>query len=217
MKKVFFSFLSIVFIGCQTKAQEKNDPNSKQHTIKIMETGQEIATLAGGCFWCTEALFLDLKGVLSVTSGYTGGSTLNPTYKEVCYGETGHAEATQIIFDPKIISFNELLEVFFATHDPTTLNRQGADVGTQYRSEVFYHSENQKTEAENYIALLSKENTFGAGAKIVTAVSPAVTFYTAEAYHQNYYNQNKQQGYCTYVITPKVEKLKKQFKSKLKN
>lgn len=217
MKKLILSILSIFFVGCQSKAQEKKQEYNKQQANKTMEKGQEIATFAGGCFWCTEALFLDLKGVISVTSGYTGGNTLNPTYKEVCSGETGHAEGTQIVFDPKIVSFNELLEVFFATHDATTLNRQGADVGTQYRSEVFYHSELQKTETENYIALLTKENTFGSDKKIVTKVSPAVIFYVAEDYHQNYYNENKEQGYCTYVITPKVEKLKKQFKSKLKN
>lgn len=217
MKNYFLSIVAFVFVGCQSKAQEKTLQISKQKNYKIMEKGQELATFAGGCFWCTEALFLDLKGVISVTSGYTGGSTLNPTYKEVCSGETGHAEGTQIVFDPKIISFGELLEVFFATHDPTTLNRQGADVGTQYRSAVFYHSDEQKTETENYIALLTKENTFGVGKKIVTTVMPAVIFYVAEDYHQNYYNSNKEQGYCTYVITPKVEKLKKQFKTKLKN
>lgn len=216
MKKVLLSGLSVLLFGCQSKAQKSNQQIAKQSVINSMEKGQEMATFAGGCFWCTEALFLDLKGVESVTSGYTGGATLNPTYKEVCSGETGHAEATQIIFDPKIISFNELLEVFFATHDPTTLNRQGADVGTQYRSEVFYHSEKQKLETESYIALLTKENTYGSGKNVVTKVSPAVIFYAAEDYHQNYYNQNKEQGYCTYVITPKVDKLKKQFKDKLK-
>ena len=217
MKKLLFAIVSVLFASCQSRAQENKQQISRQEIKKNMDKGQEIATFAGGCFWCTEALFLDLKGVISVTSGYTGGATLNPTYKEVCSGDTGHAEGTQIVFDPKIVSFGELLEVFFATHDPTTLNRQGADVGTQYRSEVFYHTENQKTETENYIALLTKENTFGLGTKIVTKVSPAVIFYAAEDYHQNYYNQNKEQGYCNYVITPKIEKLKKQFKSKLKN
>ena len=216
MKKVLVSILSILCFGCQSKAQEKKQEMNKKTAQQSMEKGNEIATFAGGCFWCTEALFLDLKGVISVTSGYTGGQTLNPTYKEVCSGETGHAEGTQIVFDPKIISFGELLEVFFATHDPTTLNRQGADVGTQYRSEIFYHSEQQKLDTEKYISLLLKERTFG-DKKIVTKISPAVVFYPAEDYHQNYYNQNKEQGYCSYVITPKVEKLKKQFKSKLKN
>lgn len=217
MKKLLLSSFALFFVGCQSKAQQEKQQYNKQETIKIMDKGQEIATFAGGCFWCTEALFLDLKGVISVTSGYTGGNTLNPTYKEVCSGQTGHAEGTQIIFDSALVSYSDLLEVFFATHDPTTLNRQGADVGTQYRSEVFYHSELQKTQTENYIALLTNENTFGAGAKIVTKISAAVVFYPAEDYHQNYYNQNKEQGYCTYVITPKVEKFKKQFKTKLKN
>lgn len=217
MNKLIVFLISVGFFSCPTQAQEKKMSTNKQITTKQMQNGNEIATFAGGCFWCTEALFLDLKGVISVTSGYTGGKTLNPTYREVCSGETGHAEGTQIVFDPNQITFNELLEVFFATHDPTTLNRQGADVGTQYRSAVFYHSELQKTDVENYIALLIKNNTYGIGKKIVTQVVPAVVFYPAEEYHQNYYNQNKQEGYCTYVITPKVEKLKKQFKDKLKH
>lgn len=182
-----------------------------------MQNQDEIATFAGGCFWCTEALFLDLKGVQTVTSGYIGGKTLNPTYKEICTGMTGHAEAVEIVFNPEIISFGELLELFFATHNPTTLNRQGADVGTQYRSEVFYHNEIQKEITLNYIALLTAEKTFGTDKKIFTKVSPAVKFYVAEAYHQNYYNQNQSQGYCSFVITPKIDKLKKLYKDKLKH
>ena len=180
-----------------------------------MEKGMEVATFAGGCFWCTEAVFLELNGVKTVVSGYIGGETINPTYKDICNGDTGHAEAIQITFDPSKISFGELLEIFFATHDPTTLNRQGNDIGTQYRSEIFYNNVNQKDLAEAYIALMTSENTFGE--PIVTVVSPATLFYEAEDYHQNYYNQNKLQGYCSYVITPKVEKLKKIFKDKLKN
>jgi peptide-methionine (S)-S-oxide reductase len=180
-----------------------------------MEQGMEVATFAGGCFWCTEAVFLELNGVKTVVSGYIGGETINPTYKDICNGNTGHAEAIQITFDPSKISFGELLEIFFATHDPTTLNRQGNDIGTQYRSEIFYNNENQKDLAEAYIDLMTRENTFGE--PIVTVVSPATLFYEAEDYHQNYYNQNKLQGYCSYVITPKVEKLKKIFKDKLKN
>ena len=175
----------------------------------------EVATFAGGCFWCTEAVFLELNGVKTVVSGYTGGATTNPTYAAICNGDTGHAEAIQITFDSSKISFGELLEIFFATHDPTTLNRQGNDIGTQYRSEIFYNNENQKDLAEAYIALMTRENTFGE--PIVTVVSPATIFYEAEDYHQNYYDQNKLQGYCSYVITPKVEKLKKIFKDKLKN
>lgn len=174
----------------------------------------ELATFAGGCFWCTEAVFLELKGVKSVVSGYIGGKTINPTYKEICGGDTGHAEAIQITYDSNEISFGELLEVFFATHDPTTLNRQGNDVGTQYRSEIFYHDEMQKEISEEYISLMSNENTFGQA--IVTQVSPISTFYKAEEYHNNYYNENKSQGYCSYVITPKIEKLKKYFQDKLK-
>lgn len=174
----------------------------------------EVATFAGGCFWCTEAIFLELNGVNKVVSGYIGGKTINPTYKDICNGETGHAEAIQITFDPTIISYGELLEIFFATHDPTTLNRQGNDIGTQYRSEIFYNNEAQKQLSEEYIALMTKENTFGK--PIVTTVSPASKFYEAEDYHQNYYNQNKMQGYCSYIITPKIEKLQKVYKDKLK-
>ncbi|SHM54936.1 peptide-methionine (S)-S-oxide reductase MsrA [Flavobacterium xinjiangense] len=174
----------------------------------------EVATFAGGCFWCTEAVFLELNGVNKVVSGYIGGKTINPTYKDICNGDTGHAEAIQITFDPNIISFGELLEIFFATHDPTTLNRQGNDIGTQYRSEIFYNNEAQNQLAEEYIALMIKENTFGK--PIVTKISAASKFYEAEDYHQNYYNQNKVQGYCSYIITPKIEKLQKVYKDKLK-
>jgi peptide-methionine (S)-S-oxide reductase len=176
---------------------------------------QESAIFAGGCFWCTEALFLELEGVLKVVPGYIGGQTSNPTYNEICKGTTGHAEAIKITFDSQIISFGELLEVFFATHDPTTLNRQGNDIGTQYRSEVFYTNENQKALAHKYIELLNNKFTFGK--PIVTMVSEASHFYNAEDYHHNYYNQNKSQGYCSYVITPKIDKLKNKFQSKLKN
>ena len=174
----------------------------------------EVATFAGGCFWCTEAVFLELDGVKKVVSGYIGGKTINPTYKDICNGDTGHAEAIQITFDPNRISFGQLLEIFFATHDPTTLNRQGNDIGTQYRSEIFYNNEAQKQISEGYIDLMSKENTFGK--PIVTKVSAASKFYEAEDYHQNYYNQNKEQGYCSYIITPKIEKLQKVYKDKLK-
>lgn len=187
-----------------------------KETINMeIQEEMEVATFAGGCFWCTEAVFLELIGVQRVVSGYIGGETINPTYKDICNGDTGHAEAIQITFDPNKISYGELLEIFFATHDPTTLNRQGNDIGTQYRSEIFYNNKNQKDLAEAYIALMRRENTFGE--PIVTVVSPATLFYEAEDYHQNYYNQNKLQGYCSYVITPKVEKLRKIFKDKLKN
>ncbi|WP_325203729.1 peptide-methionine (S)-S-oxide reductase MsrA [Flavobacterium sp.] len=174
----------------------------------------EKATFAGGCFWCTEALFLELKGVEKVLPGYTGGTVKNPSYSEVCTGTTGHAEAIEIIYNPDLISYEDLLEVFFGTHDPTTLNRQGADIGTQYRSEIFYHSEAQKKAAENFIKLLNDQNIYGK--KVVTKVSDAKEFYPAEDYHQNYYNRNKNQGYCMAVISPKLDKLKKNYKSKLK-
>ncbi|MFA9191339.1 peptide-methionine (S)-S-oxide reductase MsrA [Flavobacterium sp. FZUC8N2.13] len=174
----------------------------------------EVATFAGGCFWCTEAVFLELKGVQSVVSGYIGGNTVNPTYKEICQGDTGHAEAIQISFDPTVISFGELLELFFATHDPTTLNRQGNDVGTQYRSEIFYHNEEQREISEDCIRFLTQEAVFDK--PIVTRVAAASTFYEAEAYHKNYYNQNKSQSYCSFVITPKIDKVRTYFKDKLK-
>ena len=180
-----------------------------------LESNQkEIAIFAGGCFWCTEAIFQEIDGVEKIVSGYIGGHTLNPDYKSICTGQTGHAEAVQITFNSQKISFGELLEVFFATHDPTTLNRQGNDIGTQYRSEVFYIDEHQKKIAEEYILLLNKENTFGN--PVVTKVSPASQFYVAEDYHQNYYRQNQTQGYCSFVITPKIEKVKNNFQSHLK-
>lgn len=178
------------------------------------EVKMEMATFAGGCFWCTEAVFLELKGVEAVVSGYIGGKTVNPTYKEICQGDTGHAEAIRINFDANVISFGELLELFFATHDPTTLNRQGNDVGTQYRSEIFYHNEDQQLIAEDFIRFLTQEAVFER--PIVTKVSAATIFYPAEDYHQNYYNQNKTQGYCAFVITPKIEKVRKYFEEKLK-
>jgi peptide-methionine (S)-S-oxide reductase len=212
MKKIITLFSTLLFAGCQSSAQNKTIIK-KENT---MQANEQIATFAGGCFWCTEAVFLEIDGVQSVTSGYIGGTVINPTYKEVCNGTTGHAEAIQIVFDTNKVSFEVLLELFFATHDPTTLNRQGNDIGTQYRSEVFYHNQQQKETTENYIIQLQKEHTYGFGTTVVTKVSPATTFYPAEDYHQNYYNQNKDQGYCHYVITPKVEKVKKSFKKYLK-
>lgn len=172
------------------------------------------ATFGGGCFWCTEAVFLSVKGVTKVESGYSGGKVKNPTYKEVCSGLTGHAEVIQIIFDPAIVTYEELLEIFWNTHDPTTLNRQGADEGTQYRSVVFYHDEEQKKIAEQYKRQLDGSGVFKN--KIVTEISPLTNFYPAEDYHQNYYALNPNQGYCQYVIRPKVEKFKKQYAAKLK-
>jgi len=174
----------------------------------------EIATFGAGCFWCTEAVFQRLKGVIKVESGYSGGTVPNPSYEAVSTGKTGHAECSQITFDSKVISYAELLEVFWKTHDPTLLNRQGADVGTQYRSVIFYHNEEQKKLAENYKNELDKAKIWSS--PIVTEISPLKTFYIAEDYHQNYYNQHSGQPYCSFVITPKLEKFEKVFASKLK-
>lgn len=183
-------------------------------TLASSAAQTETATLGGGCFWCTEAIFRSLKGVETVESGYSGGHTKNPTYQEVCTGETGHAEVIQITFNPQVISFTEILEVFFETHDPTSLNRQGADAGTQYRSVVFYHTPPQKELAEKYVAELNKEKVYGK--PVVTEVVPFEKFYKAENYHQNYFANNRSQGYCQFVIVPKIEKFRKIFKDKLK-
>jgi peptide-methionine (S)-S-oxide reductase len=188
-----------------------------QETAPNNTTGvkTETATFANGCFWCTEAIFEQLDGVLSATSGYTGGQTKNPTYKEVCTGNTGHAECLQIVYDPAKISFDELLEVFWETHDPTTLNRQGGDVGTQYRSGIFYHSEEQKQKAEKYKAELDKSGAFDN--PIVTEITAFSKFYPAENYHQEYFENNENNNpYCKVVIRPKVDKFRKVFKDKLK-
>ncbi|OGU54372.1 MAG: peptide-methionine (S)-S-oxide reductase [Ignavibacteria bacterium RBG_13_36_8] len=177
-------------------------------------TKVETATFGMGCFWCSEAIFERLKGVKSVASGYTGGISANPTYEQVCAGNTGHAEVIQITFDPSVISYPELLEVFWKTHDPTTLNRQGADVGSQYRSVIFYHNEEQKKSAEHYKAELDKSGAWGK--PIVSEISPFTNFYKAEDYHQDYFANNPEKQYCSFVIAPKVEKFEKVFQSKLK-
>jgi peptide-methionine (S)-S-oxide reductase len=173
----------------------------------------DIATFGTGCFWCTEAIFQELKGVLSVTSGYMGGTVPNPGYEEVCTGTTGHAECLQIVYDPCVITYDELLEVFWESHDPTTLNRQGNDIGTQYRSAIFYHNEEQRQKAEHYKAELDKQGAYPN--PIVTEITPASTFYPAEDYHQNYYNDHGSQPYCYLVIRPKVEKFEKAFADKM--
>jgi peptide-methionine (S)-S-oxide reductase len=180
----------------------------------MTDAAKEIATLAGGCFWCLEAVFDDLKGVVSVESGYMGGRTVNPTYEQVCSGETGHAEVVRITFDPDAVSFKEILEVFFVIHDPTTLNRQGNDFGTQYRSAIFYHSAEQKAAAEQVIANLSSARIYDD--PIVTEVAAASRFYEAEDYHQQYFQRNPAQPYCAYVVRPKVAKFRKRFLEKLK-
>ncbi|HET6882304.1 MAG TPA: peptide-methionine (S)-S-oxide reductase MsrA [Pirellulales bacterium] len=197
----------------QATAEEKKVDDSSARETQAGEL--EKATFGSGCFWCSEAVFQQLKGVRSVVSGYSGGLAKNPTYHQVCTGETGHAEVIQITYDPKVITYPELLEVFWQTHDPTTLNRQGHDVGTQYRSVIFYHSPKQKELAEHYKQKLDDEHAFHK--PIVTEITEFSEFYPAEDYHQNYYNLNKEQGYCAAVIRPKVSKVKKVFHDKLKS
>ncbi len=189
-----------------TKAMDENTDNMDN---------LEVATFGAGCFWCVEAIFQEVQGVKKVESGYMGGTIKNPSYKEVCTGRTGHAEVVQITFDPVEVGFEELLEIFWQTHDPTTLNRQGADVGTQYRSAVFYHNNAQREKAEFYKQKLDESGAFSN--PIVTEISPASAFYVAEDYHQNYFNENGDQPYCAMVIRPKMEKFKKAFKEKLKH
>lgn len=204
--------VNIIVLVITLTCTAKND-------LTIFAKGQdmdnlELATLGAGCFWCVEAVYQRLEGVEKVVSGYAGGDVDNPTYKEVCDGTTGHAEVCQIFYNPEIISFSELLEVFWKTHDPTTLNRQGTDVGTQYRSVVFYHTDEQKKLAEEYKSKLDKAEIYDD--PIVTYISPISKFYAAEDYHQNYYNNNSSQPYCSYVITPKLEKFEKVFGEKIK-
>ena len=177
------------------------------------DNGKDVATLGGGCFWCIEAVFRHVLGVASAESGYMGGKHPSPSYEAVCTGVTGHAEVVQVTFEPAVIAYREVLEIFFAVHDPTTLNRQGNDVGTQYRSVIFYHSSKQAAEAKDIIATLTADNVFDA--PIVTEVSPAQTFYVAEAYHQDYFMRNPAQPYCAYLIAPKLAKFRRQFTSKL--
>lgn len=188
-------------------------PQQQENSAQI-PSGKEIATLAGGCFWCLEAVFDELKGVESVVSGYMGGATANPSYEQVCSGRTGHAEVVQIAFDPAVVSFKEILEVFFVMHDPTTLNQQGNDAGTQYRSVIFYHSPEQKVQAEQVINNLNGAHIWSS--PIVTDVAPAQTFYQAEGYHQEYFLRNPAQPYCMLVVAPKIAKLRKHFLGKLK-
>lgn len=196
--------------ACNSRAAHEKIIMDKQTYSSKTDT----TIFAAGCFWCVEAVFQQLKGVVSVTSGYTGGSIKNPTYREVCSGLTGHAEACRIVFDPDVISYTELLEAFWSSHDPTTLNRQGADAGTQYRSAIFYHNEEQRSLAETYKKKLNDSKAFDN--PVVTEISIAGPFYEAEDYHQEYYNNNSSAPYCTYVIAPKLEKFRKVFKEKLK-
>jgi peptide-methionine (S)-S-oxide reductase len=212
MKRLFFSSLLAIatLVSCAQKQKVKNMTHSKMDN----STKTETAYFGEGCFWCTEAFFQRIQGVVSVRSGYGGGHVENPTYEQVCDKATGHAEITKIIYDPSKVTFDELLEVFWKTHDPTTLNRQGNDAGPQYRSVIFYVNEDQKQKAEHYRAELDKSHAFDS--PIVTAIEPFKNYYPAENYHQNYYNENSDQGYCRFVIRPKLEKFEHVFKNKLK-
>jgi peptide-methionine (S)-S-oxide reductase len=218
-----FGYILVTMMALASCAQQtpsvtdvKNTNINKSMSNLIPAAGTEIATFANGCFWCTEAIFEQLDGVISAVSGYTGGQVKNPTYKQVCDGTTGHAECLQITYDPSKISFDELLEVFWETHDPTTLNRQGNDVGTQYRSGIFYHNAEQKEKAEKYKAELNKSGAFDR--PIVTEITAFDKFYPAEDYHQEYFQNNQNANpYCQMVIRPKVDKFKKVFKEKLKS
>lgn len=185
-----------------------------QNNKSIKQTNLETITLGGGCYWCVEAVYENLNGVKSVVSGFSGGKTINPSYKEVCTGRTGHAEVVQITYNKTLTNLDDILKVFFTVHDPTTLNRQGADVGTQYRSIIFYHNEEQKQAAQKIIAALNKAKVYDS--PIVTAVEPFTKFYKAEPYHQDYYENNINQPYCRMVIQPKIDKFEKVFKDKLK-
>ncbi len=208
-KAITFWFIVIIFASGNLYSI-----NSQYNKTIMNENRSEVTTFASGCFWCTEAIFDRVKGVVSVVSGYSGGEVVNPSYKEVCNGNTGHAEAIQVTFNPDEVSYVELLEIFFKTHDPTTLNRQGADVGTQYRSAIFYHTPSQREQAVKIIDALNSEKIWKD--PIVTEVTAFSNFYPAEDYHQEYFDNNGDQGYCRMVIQPKVEKFEKVFRDKLK-
>ena len=213
--RTYFSviLLTISLVACtQPKTDKKLATMNKETIPNGAKT--DTATFGEGCFWCTEAFFQRLTGVYHVLSGYGGGFVKNPTYEQVCDKNTGHAELARIVYDPTKITYDELLEVFWKTHDPTTLNQQGNDVGPQYRSVIFYHNEEQKQKAEHYKEVLNKSGAWDR--PIVTAIEPFKDFYPAENYHQNYYNDNQNQGYCRFVIAPKLEKFEKAFKDKLK-
>lgn len=213
--KIFFLFTALLItISSCKESTSQNYKNDKEKMNQTDNNKLQLATFGSGCFWCSEAIYERVKGVTSVVSGYSGGKVVNPTYEDVCSGKTGHAEVIQIKFDPSIVFYDELLEIFWNTHDPTTLNRQGADVGTQYRSVIYYHDDEQMKKAENYKSELNKAKIWRDS--IVTEISPFKKFYPAEKYHQNYYEQNPNQGYCSFVITPKIEKFEKVFKDKMK-
>ena len=223
MKGILLALISLNLAACSAKSTPTTTADNSNTTNNTMTTTTppnndpniEVITLGGGCFWCIEAVFLRLDGVISAESGYSGGSVKNPAYREVCSGLTGHAEVVQVTFDKTKTNLAEVLQVFFTVHDPTTLNRQGADQGTQYRSAIFYRDEAQKTEAEAIIKDLNASGTWTD--PIVTEVTPFKVFYKAEDYHQDYYNNNKSQGYCQIVVRPKVEKFEKVFKDRIKH
>ena len=210
----FSTFASSCGMAKTEKDTIENQGKTQKTNLNNKNQKMEVITLGAGCFWCIESIFQNLKGVEKVISGYSNGQKPNPTYKEVCTGTTGHAEVAQITFDPSVVSLSEVLEVFFQTHDPTTLNRQGNDVGTQYRSGIYYHTEEQKKIALEIIKALNESKAYDR--PIVTEVAAVATFYPAEDYHQNYFNDNGDQPYCQYVIRPKLDKFKKVFKDKLK-
>jgi peptide-methionine (S)-S-oxide reductase len=218
MIRLTISALTIVFlttgISCSQETKKENSSISMEAASTINKENLQVATFGSGCFWCTEAIFQQIDGVVKVESGYAGGKVKNPTYKEVCSGLTGHAEVIQLTYAPDKVSFEELLEFFWKSHDPTTLNKQGADVGTQYRSVIFYHNDEQKKLSEIYKNKLDASGAFDK--PIVTEISPLTEYYKAEDYHQNYFNLNGNAPYCSYVIQPKLEKFRKVFKNKLK-
>lgn len=218
MQKTFLLIVSalISLTSCANKKTNTTIMNEPTNTPIVLDnlSNTDTVTFGTGCFWCTEAVFQEVEGVISVVSGYSGGTVTNPTYEQIGTGATGHAECLNIVFDTTKVTYDELLEIFWQTHDPTTLNRQGNDIGPQYRSVIFYRNEKQKEVAEKYKIALDKSGAFGN--PIVTTLEPMKVFYKAENYHQNYYNQNGNQPYCQYVIRPKVEKFRKVFKDKLK-
>jgi peptide-methionine (S)-S-oxide reductase len=215
---VFLFAILLLAVGCHRTDAPRSEtvamPADSNPSIAGTQN-LETATFGSGCFWCTEAVFQQVRGVESVVSGYSGGEVVNPTYEAVCDGSTGHAEVIQVKFNPDVISFDELLNVFWQTHDPTTPNQQGNDIGTQYRSAIFYHNDEQRRVAEAYKQQLDDSKTFGR--PIITEITPFKDFYPAEKYHQNYFNDNPYQGYCQFVVRPKVEKFRKQFAELLKD
>lgn len=219
MRGVLIGYTSLLMLmaACHSATTHTKVDAQASNSIRMaaIDNGLDTATFAGGCFWCTEALFQQLHGVDTVISGYIGGHIKNPSYQQVIRGNTGHAEAVNIVFNPNTILYEELLEAFFVAHDPTQLNRQGNDIGPQYRSAVFYHDDVEKTKVEYYIRRLTEENIYGK--PIVTTLEPYTTFYTAEDYHQNYFNLNPEQAYCQYVIVPKMKQFRAVFAEKLKD